>query len=83
MWHCYVNPRLSHLKIGRFYVENMVATPVILIAVNQQDIASTNQADALTAANTEVELVKNIALFRPIAKINLIQTNALLKGKRL
>lgn len=45
--HFYVNPRLSHLKIGRFRVDGMVAATVILIAVNQQDIASTNQADAL------------------------------------
>jgi len=45
--HFYVNPRLSHLKIGRFRVGGMVAATVILIAVNQQDIASTNQADAL------------------------------------
>ena len=43
----YVNPRLGHLKIGPESGPTMEAESVVLIAVNQQDVASTNQADIL------------------------------------
>ncbi len=43
----YVNPRLGHLKIGHEPGPPMEAGSVVLIAVNQQDVASTNQADIL------------------------------------
>jgi D-aminoacyl-tRNA deacylase len=43
----YVNPRLGHLKIGPEPGCSMEAESVVLIAVNQQDVASTNQADIL------------------------------------
>lgn len=47
MSRLYVNPRLGHLKIGREPGRPMEAESVVLIAVNQKDIASTNQADIL------------------------------------
>ena len=47
MGRLYVNPRLGHLKIGHEPGTTMEDGSVILIAVNQQDVASTNQADIL------------------------------------
>ena len=47
MGRLYVNPRLGHLKIGPESGPTMEAESVVLIAVNQQDVASTNQADIL------------------------------------
>ncbi len=52
----YVNARLSHLKIGRAQVSVMSRERVVLIAVNQRDIASTNQADLLREMDSWTQL---------------------------
>ena len=45
--HIYVKSRLGHFKIEVCKRMRMVEDAVILIAVNQRDVASTNQADLL------------------------------------
>ena len=52
----YVNPRLGHLKIGPESGKPMGAESVVLIAVNQKDIASTNQADILRCLDPWISL---------------------------